>query len=76
MILGRKWLETADTFIGCSSGCMTISYGYTTKNIALCPPAKPIFKPKNPLELEFELAEVDARLVLTISKAFQFKNET
>lgn len=41
VILGRPWLATADAFIGCCSGDMTISDGQSIKKLALYPPARP-----------------------------------
>lgn len=41
IILGRPWLATADAYIGCRSGDMTISDGITTKTPALYSPAQP-----------------------------------
>lgn len=55
LILGRPWLSTIDSYIGCRSGRMTISGGYTTKNLDLYPPSKPSFEFENPLESKFEL---------------------
>ena len=40
MILGRPWLETADSFIGCRSGSMLISHGTERKKITLYPSAQ------------------------------------
>jgi hypothetical protein len=41
LILGRSWLMTADAYIGCRSGTMTIARGWVTRNLILYPPAKP-----------------------------------
>ena len=49
LILGRPWLATADAFIGCISGSMTISDGYETKKLTLYtlyPHATPSVEPK------------------------------
>ena len=41
LILGRPWLATADAYISCRTGCMTIARGNNVKNLALDPPAQP-----------------------------------
>ena len=40
IILGRPWLATADAFIGCRSGNMTISRGTERKQLTLYPSAQ------------------------------------
>jgi len=35
LILGRPWLATADAYIGCRLGNMTISHGTSTKQLTL-----------------------------------------
>ena len=42
IILGRPWLDTVNTFIGCKDGEMTISNGLSTQKMALYPPSQPI----------------------------------
>ena len=42
IILGRPWLATANYFIGCRDGEMTISYGLSTQRLILYHPTKPI----------------------------------
>ena len=42
VILGRPWMATADAYISCRSGSMTISHGSTIKNMNLYPLSKPI----------------------------------
>jgi hypothetical protein len=37
LILGRPWLATADAYIGCRQGSMTITRGSNIKNLALYP---------------------------------------
>ena len=44
IILGRPWLATANAFIGCRDGEMTISNGLSTQRLILYPPAQPITK--------------------------------
>ena len=41
LILGRPWLATADAYISCRSGSMTISDGTETKSLTLYPLARP-----------------------------------
>ena len=42
IILGRPWLATANAFIGCRDGEMTISNGLSKQKLALYPPAQPV----------------------------------
>ena len=42
IILGRPWLATANAFIGCRDGEMTISNGLSTQRLILYPPIEPI----------------------------------
>ena len=42
IILGRPWLATANAFIRCRDGEMTISNGLSTKRLILYSPAQPI----------------------------------
>ena len=44
IILGRPRLATANAFIGCRDGEMTISNGLSTQRLILYPPAQPIMK--------------------------------
>ena len=44
IILGIPWLVTANAFIGCRDGEMTISNGLSTKILILYPTAQPITK--------------------------------
>ena len=39
IISGRPWLATANAFIGCRDGEMTISIGLSTQRLILYPPA-------------------------------------
>jgi hypothetical protein len=41
MVLGHPWLATADAFINCRSGEMTISNGTHSQKLVLFPPAQP-----------------------------------
>ena len=42
IILGIPWLATANAFIGCRDGEMTISNGLSTQRLILYPPTQPI----------------------------------
>ena len=42
IILGIPWLATANAFIGCRDGEMTISNGLSTQRLILYIPAQPI----------------------------------
>ena len=42
IILGRPWLATANAFIGCRDGEMTISNGLSTQKLDLYPSAQPV----------------------------------
>ena len=42
IILGRPWLASANDFIGCRDGEMTISNGLSTQRLILYPPAQPV----------------------------------
>ena len=53
LILGRPWLATADAYISCQTGSMTITRGNDVKNLALYPPAQPsltTIKPRSNLQ--------------------------
>ena len=44
IILGRPWLDTANAFIGCRDGEMTISNGLSTQKLALYPPTQLVYE--------------------------------
>ena len=44
IILGRPWLATANVFIGCREGILTISNGPSLQNLTMYPPAQPMAK--------------------------------
>ena len=75
LILGRPWLATADAYISCRSGSMTISDGTETKNLTLYPPARPRLEVETPLWMDPE-EEEGVQPLLTIGKALTFKDET
>ena len=81
LILGRPWLATTDTYIGCRSGNMVISNGHNTKNLVLYPPAEPDApkKSKSGKKVVFMVEveeEEEVRPVLTIGPALQLKMES
>lgn len=75
LILERPWLATIDAYVRCKSGCMNILDGHNTKDLVLYPIVKPSFESEDPPKSEYELEEIDACLVLPISKVLQLKNE-
>lgn len=76
LILGRPLFATADAYIGCQQGSMTITRGANVKNLALYPPAQPsvtiIKTNKHPV---LYLTE-NIRSPLTIEEALNFKDQT
>ena len=76
LILGRPWLATADAYIGCWQGNMTITKGPNIKNLVLYPPAQPsvtiIKTNKHPVSYLTD----NFRSPLTIQEALDFKDQT
>ena len=71
IILGRPWLATTNSFIGCRGGDMFISNGFPSQKLTLYPPTQPVAKylqwltcPYNEDELEEPLFSVDEFSVL------------
>ena len=54
LILGRPWLATADAYISCRVGNMTIKNGPLSKLLVLYPPAQPSIDHDIPIWLEDE----------------------
>ena len=54
LILGRPWLATADAYINCRAGNMTIKNGHMSKQLILYPSAQPLLEHDLPLWLEEE----------------------
>ena len=54
LILGRPWLATANAFISCRSGSMTISNGCETKQLTLHPHATPMINNDDSIWLDYE----------------------
>ena len=76
MILGRPWLETADAYIGCRQGNMTITRGNYVKNLALYPPAQPSLSIiKTRIQTVSYLME-NIRSPRTLEDALDFKDQT
>jgi len=74
LILGRPWLATADAFISCRSGSMTISNGQETKQLTLYPHATPMINNDNSVWVDYEYEETQP--ILTIGQALTFKDST
>jgi hypothetical protein len=74
LILGRPWLATADDFISCRSGSMTISNGYETKQLTLYPHATPLANNDNSVWVDFE--DQPTQPLLTIGQALSLKDST
>eukprot|EP00253_Pinus_taeda_P035744 PITA_35744 len=74
LILGRPWLATADAFISCRSGSMTISNGQETKQLTLYPHAKPMINNDNSIWVDYE--DEEAQPILTVRQALTLKNST
>lgn len=74
LILGRPWLATADAFISCRSGSMTISNGCETKQLTLYPHATPMINNDNSVWLDYEADETQP--ILTVGQALTFKDST
>ena len=49
LILGRPWLATADAYISCRAGNMTIKDENMSKQLVLYPPAQPLIEHDLPL---------------------------
>ncbi len=49
LILGRPWLATANAYISCRAGNMTIKNGHMSKQLTLYPPAQPLLGHDLPL---------------------------
>jgi hypothetical protein len=76
VVLGRPWLATADAFISCQSGEMTISNGIQSQKLILFPPAQPTTEV--PFWLENPYGEEDCTqplLTLKQVKGVQEKTE-
>ena len=73
-ILGRPWLATADAFISCRSGSMTISNGCETKQLTLYPHATPMINNDNSVWLDYE--DDETQPILTVGEALTFKDST
>jgi hypothetical protein len=74
LILGRPWLATADAFISCRSGSMTISNKYETKQLTLYPHATPLINNDNSLWVDFD--DQTTQPILTIGQALSLKDAT
>eukprot|EP00253_Pinus_taeda_P018502 PITA_18502 len=59
LILGRPWLATADAYISCRAGSMTIKNGPMSKQLVLYPSAQPLLEHDLPLWSEEEDEDED-----------------
>ena len=76
LILGRPWLATADAYIGCRQGNMTITRGPDIKNLILYPPAQPrITMMRTNLRSTSYITD-NIRPPLTFQEALDFKDQT
>eukprot|EP00253_Pinus_taeda_P028623 PITA_28623 len=74
LILGRPWLATADAFISCRSGSMTISNGYETKQLTLYPHATPVVNNEDSIWIDYDDNAVQP--ILTTGQALTLKDNT
>eukprot|EP00253_Pinus_taeda_P005984 PITA_05984 len=74
LILGRAWLATADAFISCRSGSMTISNGQETKQLTLYPHATPMINNDNSIWVDYE--DEETQPILTLGQALTLKDST
>jgi len=76
LILGRPWLATADAYIGCRQGNMTITRGADIKNLVLYPPAQPSVTIVKTNKHPVSYLTNNIRSPLTIQEALDFKDQT
>jgi len=75
VILGRPWLATANAFIGCREGILTISNGTSLQNLIIYPPAQPVLE--NMLWLENPYGDEDVEQpLLSISQTRGLEHQT
>lgn len=75
LILGRPWLETTDSYIGCRASSMTIAQGNVVNKFVLYPPAKPSLPTVNTQLHPPRYLEENIRSPLTLEEALEFKNQ-
>jgi len=76
LILGRPWLATADAYIGCRQGNMTITRGPDIKNLILYPPAQPSLTMIKTNQRPASYLTDNIRSPLMVQKALDFKDQT
>lgn len=76
LILGRSWLATADAYIRCQIGNMTIEKGTIVKNLILYPPAKPSLSIDNYQTSPPKYQEENLHPRLTLDETLTFKRQT
>ena len=75
VILGRPWLATANAFIGCREGVLTISNGTSLQNLIIYPPAQPVTENMLWLEIPYGDEDVEQPL-LSISQTRGLEDQT
>ena len=76
LILGSPWLATADAYISCRTGNMTIARGTNVKSLALYPPAQPSLRIMKTRKKPILYLTENIRSPLTIEDALEFKDQT
>lgn len=77
VILGRPWLSTMDSFIGCGSENMFISWNDSVKQVTLYLPSKSISKLQNFLWFDDEASDkYISQLVFSIDQVMSFKESS
>ena len=75
IILGRPWLVTTNSFIGCREGILTISNGTSLQNLTMYSPTQPV--PKNMLWLEIMYGDEEIEQpLLSISQSRGLEDQT
>ena len=75
LILGRPRIVTADAYISCRTGNMTIARGSNVKNLALYPPAQPSLTIIKTRKQPVTYLTKNIRSPLTVADALEFKNQ-
>jgi len=74
LTLGRPWLETADAYINCRTGNMTITRGNDVKNLALYPPTQLSLTIVKTRKQPVTYLTENIRSPLTVEDALEFQN--
>ena len=76
LILGKPWLATADAYISCRKGYMTIARGNDVKNLSFYPLAQPSLTIVKHSKKHVTYLIENIRSPLTVVDALEFKNQT